>query len=1547
MIRNRCRIGIAWGLLLALLAPAHAQRLANDSDGRTTTDVLPLVRVDEKGDEYLPKARQAIEREDYTEAIRILQSLIKRDSTGFARQPDDERYVSLRSTAQAMLAALPPEVLANYRREYDTEAGRHYRDAMASNRVEAFRRVAEQYRHTSYGPKALLSMGALQFDRRRFAEAARSWEEYRRHPLTEDTPLLLTKLAVARHLAGLTDAGTATAEELRTRFSQAEAELGGRQRLLTDYLDEVLQRPVPPRREMELLQKEYPGWGGSQTGLYAMPPCAVVLFPRWISPLHPSMDGLGRSDVIAEGVLPESEMRIRGRETPLEVWYRDGHLLVGTDPSETPNEAASAVPPAVRPVVARDVLVDSERGQRLDLLLYRRDDSVVAVDFHTGRTIWENDLLPMWRDSAGGGGYSRRYYGSGTLLTDTGRYGLTMGDGRVYTICKFQEASPPRRGETPDEEATGSYLAAMSLDKGLYIEWIAGLGWGENELVKQASYLSLPTYLPAQGDQPPRLYVVAMYLQNYHLVCFHAETGEFLWSSEISQKPAMQMYQFALFQDFARMGTPPVIGEGRVFVTTNAGVLAAFDTDTGQPLWARQYPTILSDSNSLWGRINRESLSHYETNPLVLMGDTIVALPPDSTQLLAFKAKDGSWAWTDSSGQPRTVAVEENLYLSALDAEHVLLSNPRIMIVRAADGAVVQRNGDDLDLVGRPAVTTEGILGCGLREVYHISPETAEVVETWPVQPGSLLGNLLSLDGKLIASNALGVCAFSRFEDAYEDFTLEIESLSEPVDVAGAYYQRGVLAFSVEKFDQALSDFQLALTLANEQKTPDEGLGPLRAQLRSRIMRTHIAQGNFAEDPAQRVEHFQAALTLAETPQETVHMLIRLAKLHEQNGNFRKAIDLAHRIGDEFSREQVVDVRIGPAADNRVYLDDTSVTLSARAWAHAPRRGFIPRLIAIHGREVYAAFDAKAKALLDQGLADNDPEILESIQRLYPHSLYSQEALFRMAELFFRQARATNDKQKHDALMARVQPYLNQIAGMHESDYWVSATVALVAIYHANDLTVSVQTTKATLKDVDPSTPVSFAEIQGPLGDVLEQIRTGEIQIHPGTERSILRLPQHELFSLPGDDLLILRDQQQAPILLGRLFVAQRGSQTLLIDALAADPASAIRKTIVSSVDAGRMTNAVMRRGVWRTPWGFSGVAGLSTEGDVVCVADEMHAMAFALHGTATAPLWDVSMESLKLERGIACLLFVEQDVLIAVDVNGKAVGVDLHSGEPRWIFHLAKIGVNVKCIAQAEAGRALFVLNEAKQLYVLDVETGKLCFRRQSEQPMQARLNSEGVLALCADSELQFRTGEFFEQVRPAGAVDPSQPYHLPYMNCDFLVLETSPDRRHRQRTVIPLDSPQTRTTLGAEDSSDSIVQVVSNALGTLTVLCGNSMLQPLESGVPVLPQMSLRRFSVSDGREKYGQSVPIRETKQGRLQQAYAVPGLVLVSMVEQRKAHCYILDMEKGRMQQTIDILAHGGGKRNVSAKRLCSASRSAVVAGRLVLETPEGLVIHAPE
>lgn len=681
----------------------------------------------------LRRARQHLDEKQYTQAVDILQPLIATHRREFEPATiGASRYLSVWSVVRLMLSTMDEEGLATYRNLYDAKAKSLLDEARPAGDLPTLWRVVEEYGQTSWACPALDLIGAIQFDRGHFTEAAVAWDRLlARRPRAEgEDPSLLARLAVAHHLAGDSDKAGQLLQALKTRHPQAKGSIAGRSVDLAEFVERTLASPAP----LSPADAPWPCLAGSPTGLPRRSPCPPVVALGWAHPADANEQLRMAGAFLESAPLPPDRP---ATTRPAGTTGREGQVLFK---GIFPEPQTIVLPAAIHPIVTGGLAV------------YRADREVVACDLAGGRTVWQTQGLPVYR--RGDPNTPRNdppiYWAH---LGDMGRYTLTAGEDKVFTVCKFTPGKV-RGGDESHFRQFTSALAALSVPQKGKVLWEVGNGLGDTEVIRDGAFLTAPTY------RDGRLYAVVRCWPGYFLVCLDAQTGAAIWESFVGQDLGGSAY-LSNCGDLTKMdilpdrAAPPTLAGDKVFVSANSGLVVALSAATGRYVWAYQYNSILTQRDRfVASQSNARKILQplYPPNPIIAVEDRIIYLPADDEKVLALEADTGKLLWQADRRKQHD--------LTGIDRDRLLLSGSGLIVLRTSDGTVLAEAKGSDDILGRPLVASDAVLACGRGRIVRMDLQKYGLSAFVIAEGRGLLGGLVRTGSGLLAANLGGICLY-------------------------------------------------------------------------------------------------------------------------------------------------------------------------------------------------------------------------------------------------------------------------------------------------------------------------------------------------------------------------------------------------------------------------------------------------------------------------------------------------------------------------------------------------------------------------------------------------------------------------------------------------------------------------------------------------------------------------------------------------------------------------------------------------------------------
>ena len=1513
-------------MLIASAAPVEAGVASPGDAGRTLAAALmgvppQLVNAEEDWKNFLADAEGLIQRKLWDEAIEILQKLIELTDSGFVAGPEGRLYSSLWSKTNEVLGKMGAEGLKRYRRRFSLPARRMYEKAVADGDESGLRRVAYQFRWTEYGTKAVEALGTMAFDRGRFTQAARFWRQAMalRGPHDSD-PLLLTKVAAASHLAGEKTVAQTVAQRLKKHHPDAVAKIGGRKQNLVAFVERVFAMKPAAEPVAARQVKGWPGLGGIPDGMGVMAESDVVLVPWWRRPEPKPTETTTGATVAPTVELIAGKGILSGLSPSYQVLTRlqDGHVQLSikrrTGSSSRYQNQGGALPPLVHPVVVGNMVI------------CRQENHVVAYDLLTGEIDgggWRSLPMAMYGKPGASGTSGMVFSGYnpyGPSIGDFGQYMLTVGGDMVFAVYHY---TPPqynvrhvmigiRGGTKPTDTSNTSSIGAIKLDGGKLI-WKVGAGEGTHDVVRNGKFLTAPTY------HAGRLYAVVLHQQSHHLVCMDAtKKGAYIWSSMIAQTPAVQR-RYGRHMDYLFWrGSPPAVADGTVYATTNSGAVAAFEADTGRPIWAYQYDSQVNNAHASRYGTPTSTTQLNPPNPMIVTNSQVICLPADSTEVLALSAEDGRKLW----GRPRG----KQQMLSAIGADRVLLSGPGLVVLATKDGRELYGQMDK-GVVGRPAVTPSAVLASGKGTVIRMALKGYYIkVMNRAAGMGStgLLGNLISTHGMLIAANAAGICAYSDYTHAHSAMSKRIES-ANPEQRLRMLFLRSQVAFRAKRFDEALADLRKC------EKASPTGANDFQQRLASLYRQIYIALGNQADKPEKMLEWFRKADAKTVSKRDKAHMRVRLIKCHERMGEYAQAVETAQAFSEELGELTIADIPIGPKANDVAPLGPHSENLTAAEWARG-KNGFIQQLIKKRGQKVYATLDAKAEAALSDAKTRSDTTALWTLSRRWPNSIWADDAQFAAAELYYTEACGKKDEAA-DELLAKAVRCLSAVAGLAKSPLRVSATVGLAIIYARGGWEVVVGQTLNDVRDLPDHTPVAFADIRGRLGSLIREIDGGKLPafVSPISVPASVEMPLAKIFSIAGATTFIARDQEYRPVRIGERVLIIKGNRAVLINTAAGEYDKDWPEMITGAA-ATPSPSAIYP--------GYGTVAGLSGDGKVVGIADSTRLRGYNL---ATGKLvWDKSGTALGLQT--SRFRAVGDGAAVTVDSRGEVGCVELATGELKWKSpgHSSPF-----CAPRIAAGCVFVRHNSGRTLTCINVTTGKVIWKHAAKSYLEIHPTAEGLVAVMADEELTVR--EIGKMDKPLWSLRFAKNSRAAILGASNHRIVVLPNQTSNEVKVYSMVAGRPVASFTAPDFGGTRSAPVD------AIIDGDQLLVICSAGQRGRPKSVMGRLSYTNGLNVQSYDLDKQRWRwSSDVQLPHQYPMYVL-PMVLGRKhlvvsarsssiaglTFVAVVDRATGKTVKRIDL---GGMAAAAAAQRLRVIGPPVMTNGRLVLEDKQGVTIH---
>ena len=1518
-----------------------------------------LVNADDELASYLTGAKKNIKDGDYDRAIEVLQALIDKPNSGFVAASDGRQYVALWHRANDALASMGPEGLELYRRLYDAQAATLFKQASDTQNTASLRRLTQQFLHTSYGYRSLCRLGDIHFDRAQFARAAMYWRRALRLKTTpQQSAVLLAKIAASLHLSGDATASKAATAELTKKHKGSADVMGGTKQDLLAFVENVRKIPVPQiSAKRHQADKEWSGLGAFPDGMAVMGKCDVVLSPSWRAPGDVP---IGPVNISGKMVAMRSLLISYGSGYTMTPKPSKGHVYVTSSRRTGSSRSATGtgffMPAGVQPVVAGN------------LVLCRLDNGVVAYDITTGaqsngEPVWSTHSSELNRKNVAP---ARRYSSStNQQVSDNGRHAMTVHGDLLYLTAKFT-AKPVNRsgrmGAGQKQPANTSVLQALSISRQGRIMWQSDdRSVNSDEAVLGGKFISTPTICNG------RIYSVMAFREMYHLVCMTADTGKLIWRVAVSEIPAMSSSYRMYNQHLLDRGSPVAVAEGVAFVATNAGVVAAFEAESGAAVWAYQYDSYINKVTSSRSGSMIQLLNQPSVNPIIVTRGKVITLPIDSPRLLMLSAMDGK-----PSGKMADRRACSDL--SAIDSERVLLSGPNLAVVSIATGKEIH-TASGLGIVGRPAVSSDSVLASGQGQLISLDLKDYSRSTRVFTNSDCLLGNLVCVDGKLIAANSSGVCVYLSYEDSIASLTKRIGRQDRPGRL-NLVFNRGQLSFNSKRFKDALVDFNTAAADARKG-----GYSAIETQVAHWLYRTHVAMGNASGNSDDMQKHFalarQAAGVLGDdgAAQYILRCNMRLAKVMEaravayqaaaaaklgagdkkgaeaievkRHEALSEAVKLARKIAETYPDKRVPDIRIGAVADNSVRDTAETPLMAAGYWAQGR---FIPKLIRDHGRKCYASFDEQAGDMLQKAIADNDSDAMLSVAKRWPNSLWANQAMYEGGTSLYVKARDNGGSDDYVA-MSQAAAWMARAADTDDSMLKISALAGRATIYHglgmknySRSLCRDIRKL-CRVKGVTLSDTIEFAGGEKQIIDFLKKGEDGKpLPFEQTVAKISLKAPLDKAFTTTGEELFTVRDQEFRPV--------SQGANLLLIDAGKAvwlnTAAKSAEDAILWKSGAAVVQMDLIRN--YMTAPGYGLIAGISGNGKIVAIADRGSRSATGFDIATGKVAWrgTFAQWGMKTASYMAC----SDGVMVVTDTSGLVACVEMNTGKIRWIgSRISGTNKTPVCPPQIERGVVMVTTNNYKKLTCYHAKGGKALGTWAAASYVNGRVTEGGMILVMVDGVVSIHDPARMD--RPLWAKKYPSSSRPMVLASDTGRLFISQGYASPWIDVISMSDGRQLARIRCGSFTGSAAPVITGAVvrsGNLYVTFGaklSGMRNRYFGRQTLVAGMGVQKIDIADGQVLWKNELGPSNYYYYSLPLIVSDNAIVVTCKDTQqtKPRHVHLLDSETGRVAQDIEVYKGVAGVMKQGDRvRLNAVLQPLLLKNRLIVETFEGVSVY---
>jgi len=635
-----------------------------------------------------------------------------------------------------------------------------------------------------------------------------------------------------------------------------------------------------------------------------------------------------------------------------------------------------------------------------NVVLMRTARNLLAVDFATGKRIWEapgDDPFESLSEATVGYGASSEdplggARGGGFDLQAALRYRLwgdaTFGslssDGqRVFAIedlsldlgvTASRAVFMPNRRILPSDPKPFNRLAAYDVSTGKLI-WHVG-GGPEEFALPHAGTFFLGAPLPVGGQ----LYAIGELKGDIRLMVFDAKTGATAWTQQL----AVVDQDRDIVQDPLRRvsGVSPSHADGIIVCPTSNKSVVAVEPATRSLLWGYIYKS----SETAQGRqgpmffgvappTDPDPANRWAQSQAIVADGRVLVTPVDSAELHCLNLVDGRLRWR----KPR----EDSLRVACVHRGKVVLLGRRgLRALRLADGEPAW-NAAPPELSPAAAPSGVGIvsgdryyLPLSSGEVAAVDLESGRVVHAYQSRQGVVPGNLVCWNGRVLSQRGGSVEQFFQIDALRRQVDQRLAARSDDPE---ALAQRGEILWDEGKLHDAVESFRLALQRLQSAKSPSMSDASLAAAIRA-LLREALLEGLQADFD----RYWQAAAEirgLVDEPRHEAAFLRCMAAGFEKRKQFQAALEHYLKLVDLDQQQREMDAI---DASQSVRRDRWVQVRLGELWHSAPEA-------------VRAEMGRAVKSRLDAAIQSNSAEGLQQFLDYFGKLPVANEARARLA----------------------------------------------------------------------------------------------------------------------------------------------------------------------------------------------------------------------------------------------------------------------------------------------------------------------------------------------------------------------------------------------------------------------------------------------------------------------------------------------------------------------------------------------------------------------